>query len=345
MTPFRVHLYGEVKYMSEKIKISLGKDTLEVLKKDCEDFRFAKKDGTPNLNAFINTLIVNYYETFTANEEHLNDEIRNALSILPDHYKNKVLQNVVGLFARQNYPVTDKHNSTTFSFKPTKASEKAVTFIGQSVSPCESLSSFYRRMFVAYTKITKNEREKILHKENYELLQKAIRKGVQTCIVLQSDDLLRNVSVYSVAPAKDELFNYVLLYNGKSNVTLRLASVRSVSLLSAKAEIPEKNQALFARQIACAAQYPMYSTDDEPIKVQLTERGKKMFRKVYLYRPTPVSIDGDVYTFDCSANQLLHYFERFGDSALILSPKRLGIFMRDYYHFALKKYRSVYKRE
>lgn len=331
--------------MSEKIKISFGKDVLEVLKKDCEDFRFVKKDGTPNLNAFINTLIVNYYETFTANEEQLNDEIRDALSILPDHYKEKVHQNIVGLFAKRNYPVADKHNGTTFSFKPTKASEKAVTFIEHTASPCESLSSFYRRMFVAYTHFTKNEREKILHKENYELLQKAVKKGVRVCIVLQSGVVLNNVSIHSIAQAKDELFNYVLLYNGKSNVTLRLASVRAVSLLAAKSEIPEKNSALFDRQIACAAQYPMYSTDDEPIKVKLTEKGKKTFQKVYLYRPTPVSIDGDVYTFDCSANQLLYYFERFGDSALILSPKRLGIFMRDYYYFALKKYRSLYKSE
>lgn len=87
----------------------------------------------------------------------------------------------------------------------------------------------------------------------------------------------------------------------------------------------------------------MYASDDEPIKVQLTEKGKKLFNKIYLYRPTPTSIDGDIYTFNCSANQLLYYFERFGDSALILSPKRLGIFMRNYYYFALKKYKSFYK--
>lgn len=151
------------------------------------------------------------------------------------------------------------------------------------------------------------------------------------------------MSVYSVSPAKDELFNYLLAFDGKRNRTVRLSSIRSVSLLSEKAEIPEENKKLFERQIACAAQYPMYNTDDEPIKVLLTEKGKTMFKKIYLYRPTPVSIEGDIYTFNCSANQLLYYFERFGDSALILSPKKLGIFMRNYYYFALKKYRTIYK--
>ncbi|MDE7464202.1 MAG: hypothetical protein K2M48_04140 [Clostridiales bacterium] len=330
--------------MNEKIKISLSKSTLDMLKKDCEDFRFMKNDGTPNMNAFINTLIANYYETFTANEEHIHDEIQNAISILPDFYKDKVMPSIVNLFAKQSYPISDKHNSTTFAFKPTKISDKAITYIETMLSTNESISSFYRRMFISYTQMTKNEREKLLYKENYELLQKAIKKGVQVCIALQSNEVLKNASVFSVSPAKDELFNYVLVY-GEKNITLRLSSVRSVSLLSLKSYIPEKNSELFARQVACAAQYPMYSTDDEPIKVQLTEKGKKLFGKIYLYRPTPISIDGDIYTFNCSANQLLYYFERFGDSALILSPKRLGIFMRNYYHFAVKKYRSIYKTD
>lgn len=209
----------------------------------------------------------------------------------------------------------------------------------------ESISSFYRRMFSAYSQLTKTEREKIIHKENYEILKKAIRKGVQVYIVLNSKDILHSSSIFAISPAKDELFNYVLVYYGKQNYTLRLASIYSISLLSENSSIPEENRSLFERQIACAAQYPMYNTDNEPIIVQLTEKGKKLFNKIYLYRPTPVSIEGDIYTFNCSANQLLYYFERFGDSALILSPKKLGVFMRNYYYFALKKYKSKYKSD
>ena len=198
-------------------------------------------------------------------------------------------------------------------------------------------------MFLSYAQKTKNQREKIIHKENFELLQKAITRGVQVCVQLQSGIVMNNLSVYSISPAKDELFNYVLAYDNKHNATIRLASVKMVSPLSVSSYIPEENKILFQRQIACAAQYPMYNTDNEPIKVQLTEKGKKLFDKIYLYRPTPVSIEGDIYTFNCSANQLLYYFERFGENALILSPKKLGIFMRNYYYFALKKYKTIYK--
>ncbi len=331
--------------MEEKIKISLAKDTLELLKKDCLDFKIVKQNGSCNFNSFVNLLIINYYETFTAKEEILYDEIRNAISVVPNCYQEKVFGDVVKLFAKQNYSTTDKHNNTTFSFKPTKVSEKAITYINQIILKEESISSFYRRMFAAYSKLTKNEREKIIHKENYDLLTKAIKKGVQVCIVMNSNEVFNNSSIFAVAPAKDELFNYVLVCSGKQNYTLRLANVHSVSLLASKKLIPDENEKLFEKQVACAVQYPMYNTDNEPIKVQLSEKGKKLFEKIYLYRPTPIKIEGDIYTFDCSAKQLTFYFERFGDSALILSPKRLGIYMRNYYHYAVKKYRTIYKAD
>lgn len=329
--------------MDEKIKISLSKNILELLKKDCAEFKIVKETGQPNMNAFINTLIINFYESFSANEEHLHQELKNALSVVPEYYKEQAFENIVKIFAKRSDYTNDKKSSSTFSFKPTKVSEKALLYVEHVLLQNESLSSFYRRMFLAYAQKTKNEREKIIHRENFEILQKAIKQSTQVCLQLQSGAVMNNISVYAISPSKDELFNYVLLCDNKHNLTIRLASLKTVSIIPTASHIPEENQILFDRQIACAAQYPMYSTDNEPIKVQLTEKGKKLFEKIYLYRPTPVSIEGDIYTFNCSANQLLYYFERFGENALILSPKKLGIFMRNYYHFALKKYKTLYK--
>ena len=328
--------------MDEKIKVSLPKATLEILKKDCIDFKIVKETGNANMNAFVNTLIANFHEAFSANEESLQEDVKKALAAVPEYYREKAFYDIMKIFAKKGESSDEKGASATLSFKPTKVSQRALLYIEQALLQNESLSSFYRRMFIAYTQKTKNEREKIIHKETFELLQKAIKRGVQVCIQLQTDEILPHLSLFCVSPAKDELFNYVLAYNTKNNVTLRLASIKTVSLLTTFASIPTEHRTLFERQVACAVQYPMYSTDNEPIKVQLTDKGKKLFNKIYLYRPTPIQIDGDIYTFDCSANQLLYYFERFGDSALILSPKKLGVFMRNYYHFALKKYKTLY---
>lgn len=330
--------------MDEKIKISAPESVYELLKKDCEDFKITKPDGSPNMNAFLNAVVLNYYEEFAGAEEKLRDEVGKAVEIVPDRYRETVFLNTLKILNKKQSESGDKQ-SRIFAFKPTKNAGKAVIYIENLLLQNESLSSFYRRLFTAYSQKTKTEREKIIFKENYALLLKSIKKGVKVCISYVKGEVVKNASVFSVSAAKDEMFNYVLYYNGKQNVTVRLASVKTVSLLAEKSQIPEENAALFRRQVECAPQYPMYNTDREPIKVQLTEKGKTLFKKIYLYRPTPVSIDGDIYTFDCSANQLLYYFERFGDNALILSPKKLGIFMRNYYYFAYKKYKSLYGRD
>ncbi len=331
--------------MDEKIKISLSKNTLEILKKDCADFKILKANGQPNMNAFINQLVVNFYEAFSASEETLHADVKAALAVVPQYYQEKVFQDVMKVFTKKSEQGAAKKDTTTLAFKPTKNSQRALLYIEHVLLQNESLSSFYRRMFFAYTQKTKNEREKIIHKNVFELLEKAIERRVQVCVQLQSGDVINHLSVYAMSASKDELFNYVLACSDKHNTTMRLASIQSVSLLSISSNIPQENKALFDRQIACAAQYPMYNTDNQPIQVQLTDKGKKLFEKIYLYRPTPTKIEGNIYTFDCSANQLLYYFERFGEHALILSPRKLGIFMRNYYYFALKKYKTIYRED
>ncbi len=327
----------------EKIKVSLPRKIVELLQKDCFDFKLTKENGKTNMNAFINLLLANFYEEFSAREEMMHEELREALSKVPSFYAQEAFKNVLKVLNRRQEVSEGKQASTVFSFKPTKVGEETVLLIERALPVGESLSSYYRRLFIEYAKKKKNERELIILRENYEKLSKAIKKGMQVSVVLKNGEPIENATVYAVAPAKDELYNYALVYSGKTNKTLRLATIHSVLLHSTAGEIPEKNAEYFARQLVCGAQYPIYSTDDEPIKVLLTEKGKTLFQKIYLYRPEPVSIEGNIYTFQCSANQLLYYFERFGDSAVILSPKKLGIFMLNYHYFAYKKYHERYR--
>ena len=328
--------------MHEKIKISVPSSVAEVVKKDCFDFRIRKADGTANLNAFLNTLAVNYYEEFSASEEALHDGLRTAIFGVPSSYREKTFDEILAVLAKKERAEYKGERSVSVSFKPTNASMNAIFHIENALISDESVSSFYRRMLISYSKRTKDEREKILHKEVYVLLKKAVDKSQTACIEIESGSVIQSASVYAVAASRDELFNYVLLYDGKKSRTLRLSKVKRVVLLSGKAEVPMQNREMFDRQIALGAQYQIYSTDDTPIRVQLTEKGKELFERIYLYRPVPAKIEGDVYTFECSANQVLYYFERFGENALILSPKKLGAFMRNYYYYALKKYRTVY---
>ena len=330
--------------MTEKIKISVPERIYELLRKDAKDFRTLKPSGEENLNAFINTLVVNFYEEFSAADEELRDSIDHALSSIPEKYAKEAFFEVMNAIAKREKE-EDFGKSVALSFKPTKASESATIYIENVLLKNEAISSFYRRLFISYSKKLKNEREKIIHKQNYEILISAVNKGAQVCISLDNGHVYNDASIYAIEAAKDELFNYALFFGDKKNRTVRLAKIKTVSLLAKRAEIPEESRRLFARQIAAGAQYPFYSTDNEPIRVQLSEKGRELFEKIYLYRPTPTAVEGDIYVFECSANQVLYYFERFGAEALILSPKKLGIFMRNYYYYALKKYRSIYGKD
>ena len=330
--------------MTEKIKVSVPEKTYELLRKDAKDFRILKPSGEENLNAFINSLVVNFYEEFSADDDRLRESIKGALVSIPEKYAKEAFSAVMNAITKREKE-ENLGKSVALSFKPTKVSEAVTLYIENVLLKNEAISSFYRRLFIAYSKKLKNEREKIVHKHNYDLLVSAVKKGLQVCISLDNGQVYNEVSVYAVEPAKDELFNYVLCFSDKKNRTLRLAKIKTVSLLTKASGIPEESQAMFDRQIAAGAQYPIYSTDNEPIRVQLSAKGRELFEKIYLYRPIPVAIEGDVYIFDCSANQVLYYFERFGSEALILSPKKLGIFMRNYYYFALKKYRSIYGKD
>ncbi len=114
------------------------------MKSDCKNFNFLKSDDSINFNAFVNTLVVNFYETFSASEEALRDDVSKALSGLPDKSKERAYSDVIKIIARRENVATDG-KSAVFSFKPTKLSEKAVTFIENVALSDESLSSFYRK--------------------------------------------------------------------------------------------------------------------------------------------------------------------------------------------------------
>ncbi|MBO5102887.1 MAG: hypothetical protein J6C13_02215, partial [Clostridia bacterium] len=62
----------------EKIKIYVTKRVADILQKDTENFDFFKKDGiTPNKNAFLTTLILNYFEEYQQKQEKINSLLKN----------------------------------------------------------------------------------------------------------------------------------------------------------------------------------------------------------------------------------------------------------------------------
>lgn len=329
--------------MQEKIKVSLPESVLTKLKSDCLDFLIVKESGEINFNAFINALVVNYFEAFAFSEISTYEKLDDALKIIPEKYREKVIGDVLKIVSKTQPVAVEKEKTAAFSFKPTKNSEKAVVYIENALIKNESLSSFYRRLFISYASKPKTEREKIIFKANYDLISESVKKGVKVLIDTKNGSI-KSTSVYKIAAAKDELFNYVLSSDQKRLYTIRLANIRTVSLIKDKALILSDEKEIFDRQIRSGAQYPIFKGETELIKVKMSDKGRFLFKKIYLYRPAPVKIEGHYYYFDCSVNQATHYFKRFGGDGIIVAPKSAAEIMRNFYECAARKCsEAVYK--
>ena len=79
--------------MEEKIKIYISKDVHEILLKDMELFEFYKKNQTLNKNDFMNTLIMNYHETYQKRcsdlYQHISMKLKNEMKISFEKLKRK----------------------------------------------------------------------------------------------------------------------------------------------------------------------------------------------------------------------------------------------------------------
>lgn len=141
--------------MDEKIKISAPKSVYELLKKDCEDFKITKADGSPNMNAFLNAIVINYYEEFAGAEEKLCDEVRKAVEIVPDRYRETVFLNTLKILTKKQSESENKQ-SKVFAFKPTKNAERAVIYIEKPFA--EQRISFLILQKVVYILFAEDEK-------------------------------------------------------------------------------------------------------------------------------------------------------------------------------------------
>lgn len=330
--------------MLEKIKISVSKSTYDILIKDCENFNFLKSSNELNKNLFLNTLIVNYYEKFSAEKETFKEKLLKVINEHVDENQLELLDKIINTISKEENDDANK-KSEVINLKPTKLSEKDILFIENNLIGNNSISSYYRNLFTSYAHIPQNYREQIIFKDIYETLLDSINKERKVCLTLKNNDVINKVSVYKIESSKEELFNYVLINNDHFSMTLRLSKIKYVTLLNEKRYITDKSATMFNKQIFYGVQHPFYRHNEESVVVKMSERGKEMFKKIYIYRPVPEKIENDLYYFNCSHAQITYYFKRFGADAMIIYPIELTEKMKSYYFKAGKKYNQLLNNE
>ena len=311
--------------MQEKIKVNLSYNVYNLLQKDMEDFRFKIKNDSPNKNLFYNTIVKNMIEEHKKESEIIRNKLAN---ILNNHIKsndviNNVLEEIEELY---NYRIEDKTNRSHgyyISFRPSKKFEDLYTEIENYELKNNTISNYYRNLFNDYARLPQDERERIIFKDELKVIESAIANNKILNIKLNNTSL--EFIPYEMVRTNDELYNYLIggirKHNNFHCISLHLFKCSNIiktknTFELSKNEIEHLNEALF---------YGPREVERRTVltKIRLTPKGIKKYKAMYLNRTIPTNIEDDIYTFNCSQDNLFIYFCRFGVDAEILEPQNL----------------------
>ena len=330
--------------MEEKIKIYIPDSVNNILLKDMERFEFFKKDSSLNRNEFYNTLIVNYYEQYEENQSaifsHIQDSIRDRSS-LNDLEISDIASDILQYVDVRTYQLDRQRYDVSISIKPTRKSSDDIEYIQNCLLGNSTLSNYFRNMFASYSLLPQDKREMIIFKQNFDLIREAIDTDRKIYFTTINNNTPHIASPYMIANSKEELFNYLLCrYNGFP-YSFRVSRIKQIKILNETRELSEGITDVFDRMARFGPQFSYeVKKPHVPVKVRLSDRGKRMYRSIYLHRPQYFKIEDDIYFFDCSRAQAFQYFSRFGSNATVLEPSDLVEDLHRFYSSAERKYRN-----
>ena len=325
----------------EKIKVNLSYNTYNLLIHDMESFSFNLKDGIPNKNLFYNTVCCGMYEIYKQESNKLRSELYNILeNKISDTAINDILNSIEQLYNYKNEDKTNRSHGFYISFRPSKGLINMYEEIEVEELKGNSISNFYRNLFNSYAKLPQDERERIVFANDLKNIESAISNKKTIIISLKNSKL--ELIPYKVVRTNDELYNY-LITGFKRNNVLRIFSLH---LFKCNNVIKSKNSYQLSKEEidkfdSCLEYGPRYiEYRIIKTKIKLTKKGQSFFKKFYLNRPIPDSIEEDIYTFTCSEDELAFYFSRFGSHALVIEPINLKNRMKSFYKRAYNFYEN-----
>lgn len=326
--------------MQEKIKVNLSYNVYHLLQKDMEDFKFYLKDGEPNKNLFYNIIVKNMINLYR-NDMEL---IREKLSLILDKHIsskdvfNDVLNEIETLY---NYTIDDKTNRSHgyyISFRPSKKLEDLYEEIELYELKNTTISNYFRNIFNKYAKLPQDERERIIFKDELNNIESAIHN--KKIIKVKINDSSFDFLPYVVVRTNDELYNYVVgaIKNENRFHCLSLHLYKCINIIKTKNKFEFSDEEI--NQLNENLSFGPREIERRAVltKIKLTKNGIKKFKKMYLNRPIPIEINDDIYTFNCSHQNLFIYFSRFGVDATILEPLNLRNQMIAFHKKAFNKY-------
>ena len=335
----------------EKINIYVSAELKAQIQNDAMYFEIFKNNHREiNINRFLSLFLCGYYDRYTLENYNSHQAI---IDVLKDHDLSEAEQfEVADRILKKIAIPTDEEfqskKSVAISLKPTSETHRILNSIENVLGGRDTKSQYIRRMLISYFQKAMWQREQIIFNENYQCILESCKTGKPLLFsYIWEKNTLHKVTPYKVVSGTDGMFNYLICIetnprSGNQEVrSYRLNRIDMVSIGYASQTVSKELKMLCEKTIATAPQYAI-NTNVE-ICVKLNDDGEKLYNRIYFGRPKYSRVedkdDGHYYYFECSEEQVFHYFRRFDNGkALVLTPDKLVQRMSDFYHTAAKAY-------
>ena len=334
----------------DKINIYVPREVGELLDRDIEMFEVFKPDGvTLNRNQFLTQLIVGYYDAYARELQDKYEAIMRELSPIQTDRKTRE-QIASNILDQLSLPKTSKRVGRTaehFSLKPTNKTESLIQKIRGEIEKTDYVSRYLARMLMSYSEKPFSQRERIVFKDNYDMLAACCKKlqPVYFCTAGKKS-IIHEVIPYMIVTGPEELYNYLLCQEENERThqpEARAYRLNRIQGLKRSVKTVPFHDSVKQQLEVMRKQGPQYAiNDDTEVCVRLTSKGRDMYKKIYFGRPAyireEIQPDGCYQYYRCSHNQLVLYFRRFGAEAEIVSPETLRNSMAEFFHSAAEVY-------
>ena len=289
-----------------RVQPTVPADVAHLLEKDAELFHFFKQNGQINKNQFLNTLFLNYHNTYFSMRKEIGQNLIEIAKKSSATIDDSLLHDLVLYIENKHMPLESDSKGKVLTIQINKPNNLAYKdFIDTFSNQYASESELFKRLFVSYASLPLNQRERIIFKTSTDKILEAI--NLHKKIKITRDNRDRIVSPYSLTTSKEELYNYLLCkdhtHEGRL-MSLRLTFIEHVFILDEDIELDKTDIHYLEKTRLQCPQFVM-RPNDEQVKVYLTKKGIANLKKIYTFRPPILKIDEEkqVYTFSCSQSR------------------------------------------
>ncbi len=298
-------------------------------------------------STIINKIFINYYLDARASIKSYGDALSQKFSEILNETldKNKQYSVIQCLVDHKKKESMDEINSypkgKSLNIKFNKHAREKILKSEEADNYKGCLSHYIKAIVEEYARLPFYQREKIIYKDKFKLIEEAINDKKQVKITVASNKNF-DIIPYKITTDKLYMFNYIVGYypDNESVVSYRISRAEITPLRKGGVIKGKKKEMIEDKISKYDIPFLTSQESDETICVELDKRGISKYNTQLHMRPMYDKKEGNKYYFSTSENQILFYFLKFGNSAKVLEPKSLADEFKAFYKSALKNYNN-----